>query len=186
MSVTNPHGHTATSIETDCAPLTNLEITPTTLADQSAFIGCHSLSRLTLPGAPKVSESLRKVLPQLYSALFWQTYHGADPVPKLTWPGPTTLAITGPCASRGCPGLPSCQSIAPARTTATGECACCCNSSGSLGSRSGSLSWKSELEPLLDLCIQRRVQDSGPQALLRSGRTTSTTRQPLIRDGRAS
>ena len=105
MSVTNPHGHTATSIETDCAPLTNLEITPTTLADQSAFIGCHSLSRLTLPGAPKVSESLRKVLPQLYSALFWQTYHGADPVPKLTWPGPTTLAITGPCASRGCPRL---------------------------------------------------------------------------------
>ena len=87
--------------------LTNLqlEITPTTLADQSAFIGCHSLSRLTLPCAPKVSESLRKVLPQLYSALFWQTYNGADPVPKLTWPAPTTLATTGHRASRGCPRL---------------------------------------------------------------------------------
>ena len=97
--------HTATPIETDCAPLTNVEITPTTLADQSAFIGCRSLSRLTLPGAPKVSESLRKVLPQLYSALFWQTYHGAHPVPKLTWPAPTTLATTGHRASRGCPRL---------------------------------------------------------------------------------
>ena len=63
------------------------------------------MSRLTLPGAPKVSESLRKVLPQLYRALFWQTYHGADPVPKLTWPAPTTLATTGHRASRGCPRL---------------------------------------------------------------------------------
>lgn len=97
--------HTATPIETDCAPLTNLEITPTTLADQSAFIGCRSLSRLTLPGAPKVSESLRKVLPQLYSALFWQTYHGAHPVQAHLARAPTTLATTGHRASRGCPRL---------------------------------------------------------------------------------
>ena len=102
-----------TPIETDCAPLTNLEITPTTLADQSAFIGCRSLSRLTLPGAPKVSESLRKVLPQLYRALFWQTYHGADPVPKLTWPAPTTLATTGHRDSRGCPRLTELQQQRP-------------------------------------------------------------------------
>ena len=99
MSVTNPHGHTATPIETDCAPLTNLEITPTTLADQSAFIGCRSLSRLTLPGAPKVSESLRTALPQLYRAL---KNSGAPAVPKLTWPAPATLATIG---HRGCPRL---------------------------------------------------------------------------------
>ena len=59
------------------------------LAEESAFEGCTSLSELTLPDAPKVSESLRKALPQLYRAL---KKSGAKRVPKITWPAPAALA----------------------------------------------------------------------------------------------
>ena len=72
------------------------------LAEESAFEGCTSLSELTLPDAPKVSESLRKALPQLYRAL---KKSGAKPVPKLTWSAPATLATIGDRASSGCPRL---------------------------------------------------------------------------------
>ena len=47
------------------------------------------MSQLSLPDAPKVSESLRKALPQLYRAL---KKSGAKRVPKLTWPAPAALA----------------------------------------------------------------------------------------------
>ena len=47
------------------------------------------MSKLTLLDAPKVSESLKKALPQLYRAL---KKSGAKRVPKLTWPAPATLA----------------------------------------------------------------------------------------------
>ena len=47
------------------------------------------MSKLTLPDAPKASESLRKALPQLYRAL---KKSGAKRVPKLTWPAPAALA----------------------------------------------------------------------------------------------
>ena len=46
------------------------------------------MSKLTLPDAPKASESLRKALPQLYRAL---KKSGAKRVPKLTWPAPAAL-----------------------------------------------------------------------------------------------
>ena len=59
------------------------------MAEESAFEGCTSLSKLTLPDAPKVSESLRKALPQLYRAL---KKSGAKRVPRLTWPAPAALA----------------------------------------------------------------------------------------------
>ena len=149
----------------------------------SVVIPCRGSLCPVLRRSPKVSgkSSLSYTAP-----CFGKPTTGLTRFRSSPGPAPQLSLSPGPALPAAAPGLPSCQSIAPARTTATGECACCCNSSGSLGSRSGSLSWKSELEPLLDLCIQRRVQDSGPQALLRSGRTTSTTRQPLIRDGRAS
>ena len=47
------------------------------------------MSKLTLLDAPKVSESLKKALPQLYRAL---KKSGAKRVPRLTWPAPATLA----------------------------------------------------------------------------------------------
>ena len=47
------------------------------------------MSKLTLLDAPKVSESLRRALPQLYRAL---KKSGAKRVPKLTWPAPAALA----------------------------------------------------------------------------------------------
>ena len=72
------------------------------MADPFAFVGCASLSKLTLPGAPRVSESLKKALPQLYLAL---KVSRAKPLPKLTWPAPETLATVGHRASRGCPRL---------------------------------------------------------------------------------
>ena len=59
------------------------------MAEESAFKGCTSLSKLTLLDAPKVSESLRRALPQLYRAL---KKSGAKRVPKLTWPAPAALA----------------------------------------------------------------------------------------------
>ena len=59
------------------------------LAEESAFEGCTSLSELTLPDAPKVSESLRKALPLLYRAL---KKSGAKRVPKITWHAPAALA----------------------------------------------------------------------------------------------